>query len=165
MCGHLQKECPEKGNMIISSTTTRCNCRLTEGENPHPDNYRDCRHAKDMQNEDYNGKGALFQPHHSKHVLRGEAPRQDRGTVAASDTSGGSARSRHNGTQAPCIPTPTQTACNRSVSSGRCLSLEKVLRVVTTVVQHIMTELDGAVLKEAKTVTITKIVLNLTRVR
>jgi hypothetical protein len=42
-CGgdHLQKECPEKGN--TSSTPTCCNCRLAEGEKPHPANYRGCR--------------------------------------------------------------------------------------------------------------------------
>jgi hypothetical protein len=28
--------------------------------------------------EDYNGKSVLFQPHHSRHVLRVEVPRQDR---------------------------------------------------------------------------------------
>jgi hypothetical protein len=43
--GHLHKEFPEKGN--TSSTPTCCNCRLAEGENPHPANYRGCRHAKD----------------------------------------------------------------------------------------------------------------------
>jgi hypothetical protein len=43
--GHLHKECPEKGN--ASSTPTCCNCRLTEGEKPHPSNYRGCSHAKD----------------------------------------------------------------------------------------------------------------------
>jgi hypothetical protein len=49
--------------------------------------------------QDYNGKGVLFQPHHSRHVLRGGDPKQDRRTAAASDTSG--SRSRHNGTQGP----------------------------------------------------------------
>jgi hypothetical protein len=35
--------------------------------------------AEDIQ--DYNGKGVLFQPHHSRRVLRGGAPRQDRETA------------------------------------------------------------------------------------
>jgi hypothetical protein len=43
--GHLHKECPEKGN--TSSTPACCNCRLSEGEKPHPANYRGCRHAKE----------------------------------------------------------------------------------------------------------------------
>jgi hypothetical protein len=43
--GHMHKECPEKEN--TSSTPTCYNCRLAEGENPHPASYRGCRHAKD----------------------------------------------------------------------------------------------------------------------
>jgi hypothetical protein len=41
---HLHKECPEKGN--TSSIPTCCYRRLAEGDNPHPANYRDWRHAK-----------------------------------------------------------------------------------------------------------------------
>jgi hypothetical protein len=43
--GYLHKKCPQKGN--TSSTPTCCNCRLAEGENPHPANYRGCRHAEE----------------------------------------------------------------------------------------------------------------------
>jgi hypothetical protein len=39
------QEVPGKGN--ASSTPTCCNCRLAEGEKPHPSNYRGCTHAKD----------------------------------------------------------------------------------------------------------------------
>jgi hypothetical protein len=41
------------------------------------------------------------------------------------------------------------------------LPLDNMLRVVATVVVQIMTEFNGAVLKEAKIVAITKIVINL----
>jgi hypothetical protein len=41
------------------------------------------------------------------------------------------------------------------------LSLDKMLKVVVTVVQQIMTEYNGAMLEEAKILAITKIVLNL----
>jgi PAX-interacting protein 1 len=46
-CGgeHLHKKCPKKGN--TSSTPACCNCRLAEGEKPHPANYWGCRHAKE----------------------------------------------------------------------------------------------------------------------
>jgi hypothetical protein len=68
--------------------------------------------------QDYNRKGVLFEPHHSRHVLHGGALRQDRGMAAVSDTSGGSGRCHHNGTEDPCSLTPTQTADNKSVSLG-----------------------------------------------
>jgi hypothetical protein len=44
--GHLHKVCPEREN--AASTSACCNCRLAEGENPHPVNYRGCRHAKEQ---------------------------------------------------------------------------------------------------------------------
>jgi hypothetical protein len=44
--GHLHKKCPEKENK--SSTPACCNCRLEEGESPHPAKYRGCRHAKEQ---------------------------------------------------------------------------------------------------------------------
>jgi hypothetical protein len=43
--GHLHKDCPEKGN--AESKPTYCNCKLGDGEEPHPSNYRGCRHAKE----------------------------------------------------------------------------------------------------------------------
>jgi hypothetical protein len=109
-------------------------------------------------------EGVLFQPHHSRSVLRGGSPRQDRGTAAASDTSCGSGRSRHNGTQDPCGFAPTRTADSRSVSSGpKCkqFASDKMLKIVVMVVQQIMTELNSAMVEKDKIVAITKIVLNL----
>jgi CTP:phosphocholine cytidylyltransferase-like protein len=41
------------------------------------------------------------------------------------------------------------------------VSLDKILKVVVTVLQQIMTEYNTAVLEEAKILDITKIVLNL----
>jgi hypothetical protein len=43
--GHLHKECPEKEN--AASAPECCNCKLLEGEQPHPANYRGCRHARE----------------------------------------------------------------------------------------------------------------------
>jgi hypothetical protein len=85
------------------------------------------------------------------------------GTAAASDTSGGSGRARQSGNQGHCRLTSARTADNRSVSSGpnvNSSSLDKMSKVVETVVQQIMTEFNGAVLEEAKLLDITKIVLN-----
>jgi hypothetical protein len=96
---------------------------ITGGEKPQPRKLSrlQTRGGGDAEKvtedtQDYNGDGALFQPHHSRHVLRGGVPRQDRGTATASVTSG--VTSRHNGTQGPCGLTLTRTAENKSVSSG-----------------------------------------------
>jgi hypothetical protein len=43
--GHLHRECPEKGKK--DSTPACCNCKLAEGEKPHPSTYRGCNHAKE----------------------------------------------------------------------------------------------------------------------
>jgi hypothetical protein len=43
--GHLHEECPEWEN--AASTPACCNCKLLEGEKPHPANYRGCRHARE----------------------------------------------------------------------------------------------------------------------
>jgi hypothetical protein len=43
--GHLRKECSENANN--ASTQACCNCKLVDGEKPHPSNYRDCSHAKE----------------------------------------------------------------------------------------------------------------------
>jgi hypothetical protein len=43
--GHIHKECPEKENR--DSTPACCNCKLSEGEKPHPSNYRGCKVAKE----------------------------------------------------------------------------------------------------------------------
>jgi hypothetical protein len=43
--GHLHKECLEKEN--DNSKPTCCNCRLEDGEEPHPSNYRGCKMAKE----------------------------------------------------------------------------------------------------------------------
>jgi hypothetical protein len=94
--GHLHKKCPDMLQLLIVGRRKHPSRQISglqtsEGEVP----------------EDYNGKGVLFQPHHSRRVLRGGTPRQGRGTAAASDTSGDSGRSRHSGTQSPCGLTPT----------------------------------------------------------
>jgi hypothetical protein len=43
--GQRHNECPEKENQ--NSSPHCCNCKLAEGERPHPANYRGCKLAKD----------------------------------------------------------------------------------------------------------------------
>jgi hypothetical protein len=78
-CGgsELLKECPEKGNTALILT---CNCKLVDGEEPHPSKYRGYRHAKEEMlkritesMQDYNRKGVLFQLHHPRAILHGGA--------------------------------------------------------------------------------------------
>jgi hypothetical protein len=76
------------------------------------------------------------------------------------DTSGDSGRYRYNGAQVPAaLPQHEQQTTGQSVRAPKVNSvpLDNMLRVV----EQIMTELNGAVLEEAKILVITKIVLNL----
>jgi hypothetical protein len=61
------------------------------------------------------------------------------------------------------LPQQEQQKADQSVRAPNVnrLSLDKMLNVVVTVVQQIMTESNGAVLEEGKILAITKIVLNL----
>jgi hypothetical protein len=59
----------------------------------------------DAEKEEYNGERVLFQPQHSRRVLRGGALGKDRGTAGAWDKTG--SRPRQNGTLDPCGFTPT----------------------------------------------------------
>jgi hypothetical protein len=162
--GHLHKECPEKGN--TTSTPACCNCRLAEGEKPHPANYRGCRHAKEelqkkkTQKSPKNTTGRVFTSTPTTPgvsfaaALRGRKEDQQQppaGQVAVA---------------APGAVKPTpqqrQLPTGQSVRAQNVNSepLDNMLRVVT-VVQQIMTEFNGAVSEEDKIVAITKIVLNL----
>jgi hypothetical protein len=61
------------------------------------------------------------------------------------------------------LPQQEQQKAGQSVRAPNInsLSLDKMLKVVVTVIQQIMTESNGAVIEEAKILAITKIVLNL----
>jgi hypothetical protein len=61
------------------------------------------------------------------------------------------------------LPQHEQQKTSQSIRAPnvKSLSLDKIFKAVVTVVQQIMTESIGAVLEEAKILTIAKIVLNL----
>jgi hypothetical protein len=162
--GHLHKECPEKGN--TASTPACCNCRLAEGEKPHPANYRGCRHAKEelqkkkTQKSPQNTTGRVFTSTPTNPgvsfatALRGKKEDQQQTParqVAVADP----------GAVEP-TPQQRQQSTGQSVRAQNVNSepLDNMLRVVT-VVQQIMTEFNCAVSEEDKIVVITKIVLNL----
>jgi hypothetical protein len=100
--------------------------------------------------------GILFQTHRSTYVLRGGAPRQDRGTAAGPAT------------VEPRVPAALRQQGQQKVgqsvqaSNVNSFSLDKMLKIIVVKVkQQIMTESNGAVLEEAKILASTKIVLNL----
>jgi hypothetical protein len=81
--GHLHRECLEEGKE--DSTPPCCNCKLGEGEKPHPSTYRGCSHAKEELRRKKiprtpkprtGRKSLLLQMHHVKHVLRGGSTEQ-----------------------------------------------------------------------------------------
>jgi hypothetical protein len=166
--GHLHKECPEKEN--TSSTPTCCNCRLAEGENPHPANYRGCRHAKEEMQEKKSQKvprtttgrvssSNLTTPGVSfAAALRGKTEEQQQPQThqeAGPDTM------EHRVAAASTQHGQQKTGQSVRAPNINSLRLDKMLKVVVTVVQQTMAESNGAVLEEAQILAITKIVLNL----
>jgi hypothetical protein len=163
--GHLHKECPEAEKE--KSTPNCCNCNLQEGERPHPSSYRGCRHAKEeslrRRNQRSPNKGTSGRTFSSNYVTPGQS-------FAAALRS-------NPGQQPPMRQAPRATAepmrgpppaeqqakpAGQSVqtSNVNSTSLDDMFKVAT-VVQQIMTELNGAVSEEGKIVAITKIVLSL----
>jgi hypothetical protein len=102
--GHLHKECPEKAN--TASTPPCCNCKLTEGEKPHPSNYRGYSHGKEeirrrrsqIQKKTNIWKGLLFEPHHAWAILRCSGEEDRRENAAALVTPAFCSGAKHKGT-------------------------------------------------------------------
>jgi hypothetical protein len=113
--------------------------------------------------QDYNRKGVLFQPNHSRFIfaaaLQGSSEQQQLYQTCQVEVAGpATVELRVPGSSLQQDQQPT----GQSVQAPKVNSapLDSVLRVVT-VVQQIMTEFNGAVSEENKIVAITKTVLNL----
>jgi hypothetical protein len=168
--GHLHKECPEKGNS--SSSPACCNCRLAEGEKPHPSNYRGCRDAKEemqrrqSQRTPKTPAGRVFSTKLATPgvsfaaALKGN-PEEDQRQRPARQVS----------VAAPASAEPRATKPLRQQKSqptGQLVQaplvnsqpIDNMLKVLT-VVQQIMTEVSGAQSQEEQIGAITKIVLKL----
>jgi hypothetical protein len=154
--GHLHKECPESKQE--NSTPNCCNCKLQEGERPHPSNYRGCSHAKEESLRRRSQRplpkeplGRTFAPTRTTPgksfaaALRGKPQQQPEQAKTIPPGETAQAQLSGQSVPAPCVTTS---------------SLDDMFKVAT-VVQQIMTELNGAVSEEHKIVAITKIVLNL----
>jgi hypothetical protein len=79
---------PEKENAAL--TPACCNCRLAEGEKPHPANYRGCSHAKEE-----------LQRKKSEQSPKPTTRRAFISTLAAPDMSFAGGTPRHHTTTAP----------------------------------------------------------------
>jgi hypothetical protein len=111
--------------------------------------------------QDYNRKGVLFQSHHSglsfAAALRGRTEEQQQPQTHQVAVVGPAAVERR---VSAALPQHEQQTC-QSVRAPNinCSSLDKMLRVIVTVVHQIMIESNGIVLQEARIVVIIIIVL------
>jgi hypothetical protein len=143
---------------------------LAEGEKSHPSNYRGCRHAKELlriksQRTPKTTTAKVFPTKLATPgvsfaaALRGRTVNQQQ--PVARQVAVAALGPMEPGVSAP-LPQESQQPTGHSVGARNVNSepLDNMLRVIT-VVQHFMAEFNGAVLEEAKIVSITKIVLNL----
>jgi hypothetical protein len=165
--GHLHKECPEKEN--ASSTPACCNCRLADGEKPHPANYRGCSHAKEelqkkkLQRAPKITKERVFSsvrttPGVSFAVaLRGSGDQQQPQPQTSQVPVAAPLTTTRQNIRAPKLQQTGQSVQAPLVNSQ---PIKNMLKFVT-VVQQIMTEVSSAQSQEKQIVAITKIVLKL----
>jgi hypothetical protein len=162
--GHLHKECPEKAN--TTSTPSCCNCKLAEGETPHPSNYRGCSHAQDeirkrkAKRAPKPTTGRVFSSSHAtpgvSYAAALKNPTQPQPRQVAEPAPAGVEQSR--------VPPPAQQRLRQQTGQSvqadnvNSTSLNNMFRVAS-VVQQIMTGLNDAVSEVQKIVPITKIVM------
>jgi hypothetical protein len=158
--GHLKKECPEKTNE--NSTPNCCNCTLTDGEKPHLSIYRGCSHAKDEMQRRKKFKATEQGPFGRTFFSKYTPPDKSFATALT-----GYAQSQQQPqvlqAQRPKPDTVERKGSSYAAAQASCVkssSLDDMFRVAS-VVQQIMTQLNGAVSEEEKIVARTKIVLNL----
>jgi hypothetical protein len=184
--GHRHKECPEKDNE--SSSPSCCNCKLAEGEKPHPANYRGCKLAKEEMlrrrtpatlpkntaGRTFSSKpvtpctsyaAALMTNTQQRHQGQPTPPKEPAGEQRATQLT---AQATRREAKAANTPTHTDTTVSdASHNTGQSVQANDVnsslndMFKVAAIVQQIMSELNGAVTEEQKIVAITRIVFNL----
>jgi hypothetical protein len=139
-----------------------CNCELTEGESAHPANYRGCSHAREVlrvKKSRATPKTAarMFTSNFATPMLSFAAALRGEKSTATPPIQRAAERPAK---AQPTTPRPQQeTGKPIQAPSVSGLPLDNMVRVVSAV-QQIMTELSGAVLKESKILTITRILFN-----
>jgi hypothetical protein len=151
----MRKDGPEREK--AASTPECCNCKLLEGEKPHPANYRGCRHAKEelqkskLRRAPKTSTGRMFTSILTTPgvsfvaALRGSAAQQQQPQacqVTVADPPVGKNLSN---------PASVHKKSGQSVRPTTVSSqpLNNMLRVVT-VVQQFMTDFNDAVSEEEK---------------
>jgi hypothetical protein len=153
-CGgdHLHKECPEAEKE--TSTSNCCNCSLKEGERPHPSSYRGCSHAKEellrRKNLSSLNKGAPGRTYSCNYVTPGQsfaaALRSTLGQqppIRQAQLKQGTAAEQTRGPP-PAVQQAKQAGQSVQTSNVNSVSLDDMFKVAT-VVQQIITELNGAI--------------------
>jgi hypothetical protein len=166
--GHLHKECPEKSN--IESTPACCNCKLVDGEKPHPSNYRGCSHAKDEMRKRRSQKtsktitGKVFNSNYTTPGLSAAALRtntEEQQRPHASQTADAAPVALQQTRAPPVLKNrPQQTVQSVQAPNVNSSSLDNMFKVAS-VVHQIITRLNDAMSEEDKIVAITKNVLKL----
>jgi hypothetical protein len=157
-------KCPEKTN---NAFTTACsNCKLVHGEEPHPSNYPGSSDAKEeirrrkAQRTQKNTKGNMFSSNYTTPVLsfaaalRNNTEQQQQPYLHWVPVACPAA------VEKPRVPAHVREQdASQSVPAPDINSLP--LDYMFSVVQQIMTEINGAVSEEERIEAITEIVLNL----
>jgi hypothetical protein len=169
LCGgdHLHRECPEKGKE--DSTPACCNCKLAEGEKPHPSTYRGCSHAKEemrwkkIPRTPKPSTGRAFSSKYTTSSMSfAEALQSKADQTQQSHLSQAAAAATVTVIQ-PRVQTSSKWQQAGQSAPAHILNsspLDNMVRVVT-VVQQFITEYNGAVSKEAKIQALSKIILTL----
>jgi hypothetical protein len=167
--GHLHKECPEKTN--DNSKTNCCNCKLGLEDKPHPSNYGGSKLAKEEMLRRKLQK-APARPATGR-VFQSRFTTPELSFAAALSTS---SRQQQQTTPRPApqshplpagrlrvLPSTQQQQSKKETGQSvqESSPLLSDMFKVATLVQQIMTELNGAVSEEDKIVVINKLVLKL----
>jgi hypothetical protein len=155
--GHLHKECPE--TQKENSTPNCCNCKLKEGEQPHPSNYRGCSHVKEESLRRRSQRSTPKETLGRTFASRRTMPRKSFAAVLRGNPQ--QLQTEPAEMTAPLITPKTQVSGHSVQSSSATTSSLDDMFKVAAIVQQIMTEFNGAVSEESKIVAITKIVIKL----
>jgi hypothetical protein len=159
--GNLHKECPESGKE--TSVPNCCNCSLKGGERSRPSSYRGCSHTKEeslrRRSQRSTQKEALERTFSSRRTMPGKSFAEVLRSNPQQEQQPQQLQTEPAETTAPLFTQKAQESGQSAQAPSVTTSSLDGMFKVATIVQQIMTELNGA--EESKIVAITRIVLNL----